>query len=152
MSAYDFIVVGLGTAGSATCMTLARRGFKVLGIDRYRPPHQMGSHHGASRSVRRAYIEGTSYVPMAMKSWQLWRKLEKNSGQKLLVKTGNLTIGPPDSSAVTGFIASAQTYEIPHEYLTATEVCKRWPHLSPPDTFVAGLEIEAGIRDRIPRV
>ena len=42
MSAYDFIVVGLGTAGSATCMTLARRGFKVLGIDRYRPPHQMG--------------------------------------------------------------------------------------------------------------
>jgi len=145
MTTYDFIVVGLGTVGSATCMTLARRGFNVLGIDKYCPPHNMGSHHGASRSVRRAYLEGTSYVPMALRSWELWRKLEKKSGQKLLVKTGNLTIGPPDSPAVSGFIASAQTYEIPHEYLTAAEVRNRWPHLSPPDTFVAGLEKEAGI-------
>ncbi len=145
MPTYDFIVVGLGTVGSATCMTLARRGFKVLGIDRYRPPHNMGSHHGVSRSVRRAYLEGTSYVPMALRAWELWRKLEKNSGQKLLVKTGNLTIGPPDSPAVSGFIASAQAYGIPHECLTAKEVRKRWPHLSPPETFVGGLEKEAGI-------
>ena len=142
---YDFIVVGLGTAGSATCMILARRGFNVLGIDKHHPPHNMGSHHGASRSVRRAYLEGTAYVPMAQRSWELWRKLEKDSGQKLLIKTGNLTIGPPDSPAVSGFMASAQTYEIPHEYLTATEVRKRWPQLYLPDTFVGGLEKSAGI-------
>ena len=109
---YDFIVVGLGTAGSATTMTLARRGFNVLGIDMHRPPHSMGSHHGASRSVRRAYLEGTSYVPMALRSWELWRKLEKDSGQKLLVETGNLTIGPPDSPAVSGFMASAPAVDI----------------------------------------
>ncbi|NNK97025.1 MAG: N-methyl-L-tryptophan oxidase [Desulfobacterales bacterium] len=145
MATYDFIIVGMGTAGSATCMTLARRGFKVLGIDRYRPPHEMGSHHGASRSVRRAYLEGTSYVPMALRSWELWRRLEKDSGQKLLVKTGNLTIGPPESPAVLGFMASAQSYAIAHESLTAAEVRKRWPQLDPPDTFVAGLEKEAGI-------
>ena len=145
MVTYDFIIVGLGTAGSATCMTLARRGFKVLGIDRYRPPHNMGSHHGASRSVRRAYLEGTSYVPMALRSWELWRRLEKDSGQKLLVETGNLTIGPPQSPAVSGFMASAQTYNIPHESLTAAEVRKRWPQLVPPSTFIAGLEKEAGI-------
>jgi sarcosine oxidase len=105
----------------------------------------MGSHHGASRSVRRAYLEGTAYVPMAMRSWELWRKLEKDSEQKLLVETGNLTIGPPDSPAVSGFMASAQKYEIPHEYLTASEVCKRWPQLSLPDNFIAGLEKSAGI-------
>jgi sarcosine oxidase len=145
MAAYDFIVVGLGTAGSATCMTLARRGFNVLGIDKYSPPHNMGSHHGVTRSVRRAYMEGTSYVPMAQRAWELWRKLERDSGQKLLVKTGNLTIGPPDSPAVLGFLASAQSYAIPHECLTASEVRKRWPQLSPPKTFVAGLEKEAGI-------
>ena len=54
MPTYDFTIVGLGTAGAATCMTLARRGFNVLGIDQYNPPHRKGSHHGASRSVRRA--------------------------------------------------------------------------------------------------
>lgn len=142
---YDFIIVGLGTAGSSTCMTLARRGFAVLGIDAYSPPHRMGSHHGASRSIRRAYLEGTSYVPMALKSWELWRRLEKDTGQKLLIKTGNLTIGPPGSPAFSGFVASAQSYEIPHECLTAAEVRKRWPCLAPPDRFVAGLETEAGI-------
>jgi sarcosine oxidase len=71
--------------------------------------------------------------------------LEKDSGQQLLVNTRNLTIGPPESPAVSGFIASAQAFEIPHECLTATEVRKRWPPLSPPEPFVAGLEIEAGI-------
>lgn len=142
---YDFIIVGLGTAGSATCMSLARRGFTVLGIDAYRPPHKMGSHHGASRSIRRAYLEGTSYVPMALKSWELWRRLEKDSGHTLLIKTGNLTIGPPESPAVSGFMASAQSYDIPHEYLTAAEVRKRWPCLMPSDMCVAGLEKEAGI-------
>jgi len=145
MSAYDFIIVGLGTAGSATCMTLAQRGFRVLGLDGYRPPHQLGSHHGASRSVRRAYLEGTAYVPMAQRAWKLWRRLEKESGQTLLVKTGNLTIGPPDCPAVTGFLSSAQAYEIPHEQLTAAEVRERWPQLAPPDTYIAGLEKDAGI-------
>jgi sarcosine oxidase len=145
MPPYDFVIVGLGTAGSATCMTLARRGFTVLGIDAFRPPHTMGSHHGASRSVRRAYLEGSAYVPMALRSWELWRRLEKDSGQKLLVKTGNLTIGPPESPAVSGFLTSAQSYDIPHECLTAAEVRNRWPQLAPPPTFVAGLEKEAGI-------
>jgi sarcosine oxidase len=145
MPVYDFIIIGLGTAGSATCMTLARRGFRVLGIDKHRPPHAMGSHHGASRSVRRAYLEGTAYVPMALKSWELWRKLERDSGRDLLVGTGNLTIGPPDSSAVAGFVASAQTYNIPHVVLTASEVRKKWPQLALPEPFIAGLEKTAGI-------
>ena len=60
MGNYDFIIVGLGTAGSSTCMNLARRGYKVLGLDQYVPPHTMGSHQGLSRSVRRAYPEGNS--------------------------------------------------------------------------------------------
>ena len=145
MQPYDFVIIGLGTAGSAACMTLARRGFRVLGIDKYRPPHTLGSHHGASRSVRRAYLEGTAYVPMALKSWELWRKLERDSGRNLLVETGNLTIGPPDSPAVEGFIASAQTYDIPHAVLSAVDVRKKWPQLALPEPFYAGLEKTAGI-------
>jgi sarcosine oxidase len=42
-------------------------------------------------------------------------------------------------------VASAQSYGIPHDCLAAAEVRKRWPQLDPPDTFVAGLEKEAGI-------
>lgn len=145
MNTYDVIVVGLGTAGSATCMELARRGTSVIGLDAFRPPHDRGSHHGQSRSIRRAYLEGTSYVPMALHAWELWQKLERDTGARLMVATGNLTIGPPEGAAVAGFLASARAYDIPHEDLTAADVRKRWPQLNPPDTFSAGLEVEAGV-------
>ena len=141
----DVIVVGLGTAGAAAAMTLARRGVSVLGVDAFRPPHDRASHHGKSRSIRRAYLEGTAYVPMALRAWQLWRKLEADTGADLLAVTGNLTIGPPDAPAVKGFLQSARTYNIAHESLCAAEVRRRWPLLAVPDHFAAGLEIEAGV-------
>jgi sarcosine oxidase len=145
MPSYDIIIVGTGTAGSAACLELARRGVKVLGLDAFSPPHELGSHHGRSRSIRRAYMEGTSYVPMALRTWELWRKLEQDSGETLLTTTGNLTIGRPEDSALSGFLKSARSYDIPHEELSAEEVRKRWPLLNPPDDFGAGLEVEAGV-------
>jgi sarcosine oxidase len=145
MRSYDAIVVGLGTAGSATCMALAHRGVSVLGLDAFHPPHTMGSHHGRSRSVRRAYLEGSVYLPMALRAWDLWRRLEADSRERLLVTTGNLTIGPPDGPAVSGFLASARTAGIPHEALSAGQIRKRWPQLAPTDDLAGGLEKEAGI-------
>lgn len=145
MPVYDVIVVGAGTVGSATCMELARRGLSVLGLDAYRPPHLLASHHGESRSIRRAYLEGTAYVPMAQQAWKLWRKLESDTRIKLLTRTGNLTIGPGDAPAVQGFLASARRYDIPHELVTAVDLRRRWPQLTPSDNFVAGLEVEAGL-------
>jgi sarcosine oxidase len=145
MKSPNVVIVGLGTAGAATCMELARRGVSVLGLDRARPPHETGSHHGETRSVRRAYLEGTAYVPMARKAWELWERLERDAGVSLLTPTGNLTIGPPDCPAVRGFLEAAEAGNFPHEALEATEVRKRWPRLAMPDDFAAGLEITAGI-------
>ncbi len=145
MNQYDFIIIGLGTAGSATCMELARRGHSVLGLDTLHPPHNLGSHHGESRSIRRAYLEGTSYVPMALNSWESWRRLERDAKTTLLVTTGNLTIGPSDCPAVEGFLKSAKRYSIPHRELTANDVAQKWPQLSLPANFIAGLEVEAGL-------
>jgi len=116
-----------------------------MGLDAMAPPHKRGRHHGESRSIRKAYMEGTAYVSMAIRSWDLWRKLEQVSGKTLLVKTENLTIGPPDSPAVSGFLKSARAYDIPHEFMTASAVRSRWPQLAIHESFVAGLEKEAGI-------
>lgn len=145
MKSPDVVIVGLGTAGAAACMELARRGVSVLGLDRARPPHETGSHHGETRSVRRAYLEGTAYVPMARKAWDLWKRLERDADVSLLTPTGNLTIGPPDCPAVRGFLKAAESGNFPHEALEAAEVRKRWPSISVPGEFAAGLEITAGI-------
>jgi len=40
---YDVIVIGIGGMGSATAYQLARRGQRVLGLERYNIPHEMGS-------------------------------------------------------------------------------------------------------------
>ncbi|HEV3350854.1 MAG TPA: FAD-dependent oxidoreductase, partial [Methylomirabilota bacterium] len=55
--AYDVIVIGVGGMGSATLFHLARRGKKVLGIEQFDVPHQLGSSHGVNRIIRLAYAE-----------------------------------------------------------------------------------------------
>ena len=76
MAEYDAIVVGLGAMGSATLMQLAKRGLKVLGIDRYSPPHQQGSSHGETRITRLAIGEGSHYTPLVMRSHKIWKEME----------------------------------------------------------------------------
>ena len=52
MPAIDVVVVGLGAMGSAAVYHLTRRNRRVIGIDRFRPPHEYGSSHGATRIIR----------------------------------------------------------------------------------------------------
>ena len=65
---YDVIVIGIGGMGSSTLYELARRGKRVLGIERYDIGHSMGSSHGETRMIRLAYFEGQSYVPMVLRA------------------------------------------------------------------------------------
>ena len=63
-SQYDVIVAGVGAMGSAACWHLAKRGLKVLGLERFDLGHAMGSSHGLTRIIRLAYFEGSHYVPI----------------------------------------------------------------------------------------
>ena len=49
--------------GSAAVHHLARRGLKVLGLERFDIPHTMGSSHGVNRIIRMAYFEDPSMYP-----------------------------------------------------------------------------------------
>ena len=72
---YDVIVVGVGGMGSAACWQLARRGERVLGLERFDIPHAMGSSHGVNRIIRLAYFEDPSYVPLLRRAYQSWREV-----------------------------------------------------------------------------
>jgi len=65
---YDVVVAGLGAMGSAATYQLARSGASVLGLDRYHPPHTLGSTHGDTRITRVAVGEGLEYVPLVRRS------------------------------------------------------------------------------------
>lgn len=144
-SVYDVLIAGLGAMGSATATELARRGVGVLGLDRYAPPHALGSSHGGSRIIREAYFEHPLYVPMVQRAYELWRALEKSSGVRLLLETGGLMIGRPDSALIEGSLRSAEIHRLPHTMLTAAEVRARFPALHPEQDMVAVLEPRAGV-------
>src|SRR5258708_21194477 len=92
MAKYEVLVLGLGAMGSAAAFQLARRGRKVLGIDRFAPPHSFGSSHGETRITRLAIGEGEHYTPLVLRSHELWREIEKETGADLLTITGGLVL------------------------------------------------------------
>lgn len=126
MSRYDAIVAGLGAAGAAAAWQLAARGLRVLGLDRYRPPHDRGSSHGRSRIIRQAYFEGALYVPWLLDAYERWRRLERAGGQELLTITGGLMMGPPEGAILAGSLASARAHGLDHELLDGADLRRRW--------------------------
>src|SRR6478736_6007140 len=125
-SSYDVIIAGLGAMGSAAAFHLARRGFRVLGLDRHTPPHTLGSSHGDSRIIRQAYFEHPVYVPMVQRAFELWRELEQMASTSLLRETGGLMIGRPESELVAGARHSAEAHGLAHALLGASEVHARF--------------------------
>ena len=142
---FDVMVVGLGAMGSAAVYHLARSGRKVLGLDRFAPPHPFGSSHGQTRIIREAYFEHPTYVPIVQRAYVLWEELERETGAALLLKTGGLMIGRPDSVVFSGAKRSADTHRLPHEILGAEDVRRRFPALRPDDDMSAIFEPRAGI-------
>lgn len=131
----DVVVVGLGAMGSATLYQLARRGTRVLGVDRWAPPHDRGSSHGESRITRQAVGEGDEYVPFVVRAHEIWRELEAETGESLLAPVGGLLLGRERGAAwhhkqpdfVGRTIAVARRHGIAHEVLTPAEVEARFP-------------------------
>jgi sarcosine oxidase len=93
MSHFDVVVCGLGAMGSAALHHVARRGKRVLGVERYAPGHDRGSSHGATRIIRLGYFEHPSYVPLLRHAYKLWRELEAATARALLHVTGIVEIG-----------------------------------------------------------
>src|SRR5437763_1599046 len=141
---YDVIVAGVGAMGSATCWQLARRGKRVLGLERFDVPHAMGSSHGVNRIIRLAYYNNPAYVPLLRRAYELWREAEYASGERLLFITGGVDAGPESGAIVQGALASCRENDLAHQVLTAAELNARHPGYRLPGDFVAVAQADAG--------
>ncbi len=104
---FDVAVIGLGAMGSAAASALARRGKRVVGLERFEPEHNRGSSHGESRAFRLAHFEGAHYSALARHALSLWRDLEATTGEEVLLETGVLECGSKDSGIVKKSIEAA---------------------------------------------
>ena len=121
------IVVGLGGMGSATLFHLARRGLRVLGLERYDLVHEHGSSHGLTRIIRLAYWEHPTYVALLRRCYQLWRDLESGFGERLLYITGSVDAGPAGGPIFQGALRSSELHGLPHQVMNGTELHRRFP-------------------------
>lgn len=140
----EVICVGTGGVGSAALWQLARRGVKVIGLDRFPPAHDRGSSHGETRIIRLAYYEHPDYVPLLLRSYDLWSELEQESGLDLYTETGLLQVGPPEGEIIPGVRSAAAEHGLAIENLTANEVAHRYPGFAAPEGTEAVYEQRAG--------
>lgn len=148
----DVIVIGLGAVGAAATYQLAKSGARVLGLDRYAPPHDLGSTHGETRITRLACGEGVEYTPFARRSHDIWRALERETDENLLVQNGLLVIsgagkraaahGNPDFLQTT--IDAAKAHGVAHEHLDDADIRRRFPAFAIADGDAGYFEPEAG--------
>src|SRR5260370_6119823 len=110
---YDVIVIGVGGMGSAAAYHLARRGARVLGLERYDIPHDLGSSHGVNRIIRLAYAEHPSYVPLLRRALRPWPQRDKTTRGRPLVLTGWLLACPPARGPVVGARHDRSEHRIP---------------------------------------
>jgi sarcosine oxidase len=141
---YDAIVIGLGGMGSATLFHLARRGLRVLGLERFDLVHEYGSSHGLTRIIRLAYWEDPSYVALLRRSYELWRELETLAGEPLLHITVSVDAGPERGAVFSGALKSSVLHGLAHEVLDGDELHRRFPGYRLPKTFRCLYQPEGG--------
>lgn len=144
MADFDVIVIGLGGVGSAAAFHLARRGQKVLGLEQHTLGHRLGSSHGETRVIRKAYFEHPDYVPLLHRSYDLWDELATLAGEELLHRAGVLLVGKPDGEVIAGSLDSARRHGIEVESLNPGQSRRRFPGFRVPDDQIAVLEPDAG--------
>jgi sarcosine oxidase len=141
MERYDVVVVGVGGMGSAALYHLARRGKRVLGIERFDLLHERGSSHGLTRIIRLAYFEHPDYVPLLRRAYELWHELEEDAHEQLLHTTGIVEGGP---EILEGVLRSCEAHDIAHEVLNGTEVARRFPAFDLPPEMEVVYQADGG--------
>lgn len=140
----DVIILGLGAMGSAAAYHLAQRGARVLGIEQFASPHDQGSSHGGSRIIRQAYWESPDYVPLVLRAYELWRRLEKDTNTELMQITGIAVMGSETGELASHTLAAAGEHSIPIEVLQRNELGRRFPQFALNTGEIAVYEPGAG--------
>ena len=144
---YDVAIVGLGGMGSAILAHCAVRGASVIGLEQFTPAHDLGSSHGKTRMIRKAYFEDPAYVPLVLRAYELWPELERATGQEILRITGLLSVGEENSEIIRGTRRAASEHDLSVESLSQREVKARYPTLKLWKGEVALFEIDGGVLD-----
>jgi sarcosine oxidase len=141
----DFVVAGLGALGSATAMELARRGHRVVGLERFELGHSRGASHDTSRILRHSY-HTPAYVRLTQEAYVDWARLEHDAGTELVTVVGGLDLFPADPAiSPLDYTSSLDEVGIAYDVLDPASVRERWPQFRLPDGTLTLHQADAAI-------
>lgn len=142
---HKVLIVGLGSIGAMAAWQLSQRpGVEVLGVEAGPEVNPGASYAGESRLFRTAVKEGPVFNAHAEASLALWEQLEQTSSREILINCGALSIGPENFDSMLRTAEVIDTYDIPHQVLTGSELRRRFPQFSYRDDDVGILDIRGG--------
>lgn len=137
-------MIGVGGMGAATCLELARRGARVLGLERFDIAHALGSSHGETRIIRKAYFEAPDYVPLVLNAYRGWHELAREAERELLVESGLILVSPASGSVVPLAEAAGRAHGLAFERPGVAEARARFPGFQIADDALVLYEPDAG--------
>jgi sarcosine oxidase len=129
MQIFDVAIVGAGVMGAAAACELAREGARVALADQSPIPNPRAASVDHSKVFRFAYPDPL-YVKLAVDSLHRWRKIESETGTRLLTQTGALLIGRREPSFETECYEALRSLGLESEKLDSRQASARFPQFN----------------------
>ena len=139
------VIVGAGTFGASLAWWLARAGSGVTLVDQFEPGDRRASSGGETRLLRSSHGADGDYTAMARRARALWRELEAESGEALVLEPGVAWFAHGENGWDAASARTLAAQGIPVERLEPAEAARLYPTLGIEDLAFVLLEPEAGV-------
>ena len=131
---YDAIVIGAGIIGACTGFELAKRGYRVLNVDKL-PEAGLGSTSGSCAIIRFHYStpDGVAIAREGYYYWVDWPKYLETVDETGLVKyvnTGAIVFKTKKNHYLKNVMASLDELRVPYWEMSPEEITKKVPILN----------------------
>ena len=138
------VVLGAGAMGAAAAYQLAKRGEPVLVLEQFAVGHDRGSSHGASRIARHSYAD-RDYARLMPAAFAAWRALEADAAQPLFLRTGGISVCPPEVDYVRRVTENLAEMGVAHRRLSGRSLKDALPVFGMADDADVVFEPDAGM-------
>lgn len=114
-------VVGAGIMGASTALALTDRGHAVTVFEQHPAGHGLGSSHGRSRIVRKAYVD-PRFAKVMLEAYPMWAALEARLGMPILHETGLLFFSDAANPDFGSLVGALEANGVSHELDCAERV------------------------------
>jgi sarcosine oxidase len=139
------VVIGAGTFGASLAWRLARAGEDVTLVDQFEPGDRRATSGGETRLIRSSHGADADYTRMARAARGLWRELEHETGEALLVDCGVAWFAHREDGWEGASERTLAEQGIPVERLDPGQAARRFPSLGTADLEFVLWEPEAGV-------